>query len=136
MRSIGEFFQGELKGEAFSPALLAGEIEELAVNREDQSVRVSVRFSNFVEYGELQRLSEQLQGPGLRRLRFSPCFPAESFGADKLEALAAALKEEDASLNGTLRQARAKLAENLRLPLPMEDMNCLLPEIPQEKWQG
>ncbi len=112
MRSIGEFFQGELKGKAFSPALLAGELEELAVNREDQSVQLWVRFPDFVEYGELQRLSEQLQGPGLRRLRFFPCFPAESFGADKLEALAAALKEEDASLNGTLRQARAKLAEN------------------------
>ena len=109
MTTIGAFFQKECKAGNFSSQLLQGEIQSMAVNRADRSVTVSVRFSQFVEYGDLQKLARQVESPGIHRVELRPVFPGECFSAASLGSLAAALKERDASLNGTLQGARAQL---------------------------
>ena len=48
MSSIGAFFQKEINGVTFPQPLFEGEIEGLAIDREDRSVRVAVRFPEFV----------------------------------------------------------------------------------------
>ena len=62
MTTIGAFFQKELNGETFPQALLAGEITGMAISRADRSIQVSARFSQFVEYEDIQRLGRKLQG--------------------------------------------------------------------------
>ena len=91
----------------FPQPLLEGEIESLAIDREDRSVQLAVRFPGFVEYGELQRFGGQVAGRAYRRVTVRPSFPAEAFDPEQLESFAAALKERDATLNGSLRGAQA-----------------------------
>ena len=86
MTTIGAFFQKECKAGNFSSQLLQGEIQSMAVNRADRSVTVSVRFSQFVEYGDLQKLARQVESPGVRRVELRPVFPGECFSAASLGA--------------------------------------------------
>ena len=113
MSSIGEFFKKETNGKDFPPALMDGEIRQMTVNRADRTIRISARFSQFVAYPDLQRLASCLEGAGIRRVELRPSFPGESFSAASVDSLAAALKERDASLNGTLHQAQARLEQGI-----------------------
>nr|WP_291502299.1 PolC-type DNA polymerase III [Acutalibacter sp.] len=111
MSSIGAFFQKEINGVAFPQPLLDGVIEAIDLCREDRSVRLTARFQEAVEYKELQRFGTQVAGEKLRRVSVWPRFPAEVFDPKLLDSFAAALKENDASLNGSLRGAQAVFHE-------------------------
>lgn len=107
MSSIGAFFQKEIGGTDFPRPLLEGEIEGLQVDREDGCARLMVRFPEFVEHRELLRFGGQVAGKGLRRVEVRPRFPAEAFSPERLDSFVSALKERDATLNGSLCGARA-----------------------------
>ncbi len=113
MNTLGKFFQKELEGKTFPTVLLDGEITNFSVNRGDRAVKISARFSEFVEYVELLRLSEALEGPafGLSTVKLLPRFPGEAFSAKCVTSLVLALKELDATLNGTFKQAEAEYRE-------------------------
>ncbi len=113
MNTLGKFFQKELEGKTFPTVLMDGEITNFSVNRGDRAVKISARFSEFVEYTELQRLSEALTGPafGLSTVKLLPRFPGETFSAKCVTSLVLALKELDATLNGTFKQAEAEYRE-------------------------
>lgn len=113
MNTLGKFFQKELEGKTFPTVLLDGEITNFSVNRGDRAVKISARFSEFVEYAELLRLSEALEGPafGLSTVKLLPRFPGEAFSAKCVTSLVLALKELDATLNGTFKQAEAEYRE-------------------------
>lgn len=111
MSSIGAFFQKEINGVAFPRPLLDGVIEAIDLCRKDRSVRLTARFQEAVEYKELQRFGTQVAGEKLRRVSVRPRFPAEVFDPKLLDSFAAALKEKDASLNGSLRGAQAVFHE-------------------------
>ncbi len=106
MTTLRDFFQKELEGQALSDTLLSGEIEGLKVSREPRGLQVSARFPGFVEYGELHKLIGALGGFGA--VRVCPRFPQDSFSPQCLPSLAQALKEKDATLNGTFHQAAAR----------------------------
>ncbi|WP_322169939.1 PolC-type DNA polymerase III [Acutalibacter caecimuris] len=109
MGTIGEMFQKECKGEHLPDALWEGMIQQIRVNRGEKMAKITAEFPQFVEYGDLQRLARLIQEPGLHRVMIEPQFPRESFGPERLTSLAAALKEQDASLNGSLNGATAQL---------------------------
>ena len=115
MNTLGKFFQKELEGKTFPTVLLDGEITNFSVNRGDRAVKISARFSEFVEYAELLRLSEALEGPafGLSTVKLLPRFPGEAFSAKCVTSLVLALKELDATLNGTFKQAEAEYREEI-----------------------
>ena len=105
MSTVGEFFQKELEGKELPAPLLAGEIEGLRVCREPRQVQIEARFPEFVEYSGFVQLGEALKGFG--RVEVLPRFPSSSFSPACMPSLAAALKEHDATLNGTFHQAQA-----------------------------
>lgn len=109
MNTLGQFFQKELNGESFSDALRAGELVQITVNRAERSARLGVNFPQLVEYSELRKLERVLEGPafGLGGVKLLPHFPPELFSGDCVPLLVAALKERDATLNGTFNQAKA-----------------------------
>ena len=113
MSILGDFFKNEMNGESFSQALQAGELRQVTVNRKERSAVLVVDFPRFVEYGELKKLEALLEGPafGLPSVRLHPHFPAEAFSVDCMPSLVAALKERDATLNGTFNQAEASYQE-------------------------
>ena len=100
MNTLGQFFQKELNGESFSDALRAGELVQITVNRAERSARLGGRFP---------QLERGLEGPafGLGGVKLLPHFPPELFSGDCVPLLVAALKERDATLNGTFNQAKA-----------------------------
>ena len=65
----------------------------------------------------MKKLEALLEGPafGLPSVRLHPHFPAEAFSVDCMPSLVAALKERDATLNGTFNQAEASYQEGRRL---------------------
>ena len=139
LNTLGTFFQKELAGESFPQELLAGEIAHLTVNRQERLVRVEARFPAFVEYGDLQRLSKVLEGPalGLPCVRLEPRFPAECFSAQCVPSLVAAVKELDACLNGTFKQAEANLnGSTLSISLAHGGYDLLAARGTGEKLQG
>ncbi len=109
MNILGDFFQKEINGESFSQNLRDGEILQITVNRSERSVEMMVRFPRLVEYGELKKLEHVLEGPafGLNAVRILPQFPSELFSEKCVSSLVAALKERDATLNGTFNQAQS-----------------------------
>ncbi len=113
MNTLGNFFQKELNGQSISQELRDGEIIGLWLNREDRSVRIAARFPALVDYGDLKKLERLLEGPvfGLSRVRIEPHFPEELFSGACMPSLVAALKEQDATLNGTFNQAEAVYQE-------------------------
>mgnify|MGYP000573912433 CR=1 FL=1 len=102
-------------------------------------MRVEARFPAFVEYGNLQRLSKVLEGPalGLPCVRLEPRFPAECFSAQCVPSLVAAVKELDACLNGTFKQAEANLnGSTLSISLAHGGYDLLAARGTGEKLQG
>lgn len=110
MNTLGNFFKKELTGETFSKELLNGEIFQFSVSKADRSVLIAVGFSSFIDYGELKRFARVLEGPafGLSYVKLLPRFPENSFSAKCVSSLVMALKETDATLNGTFKQAEAE----------------------------
>ena len=115
MNTLGNFFSKELTGQELPPALLEGELLSFTVDRRQRTVKIDAKFPRFVEYGELQRFSQVLQGPalGLSYVQVRPRFPQECFTAACVPSLVLALKESDASVNGTFEQAQAQLEEGV-----------------------
>ena len=113
MKTLGDFFQKELNGHSFSANLLQGELDGILLNREDRSMRIAARFPAFVEYSEIKEAAQALEGPafGLNRVLLEPHFPAEAFSEACVPSLVAALKEKDATINGTFNQAEAVYKE-------------------------
>ena len=111
MNTLGSFFRKELNGQTFPEELLSGGILNFSVSRQDRSVKIHVDFPSFVEYSEIKRLEKALEGPafGLSTVRVLPHFHRECFSAACVSSLVQALKERDAMLNGTFKNAEAKL---------------------------
>ena len=109
MTTIGAFFQKELEGAALPQVLLDGELLSMGVDRRTRTVTLPARFAGLVEYSQLQAFCRLAAGKALRRVIVEPQFPQESFSPDCLPSLAAALKERDASLNGSMRGASARM---------------------------
>lgn len=109
MNILGHFFQKEINGESFSQELREGEILQITVNRSDRSVQMAVHFPRLVEYSEVKKLEHVLEGPafGLSAVRIQPHFAPELFSEACINSLVTALKERDATLNGTFNQAEA-----------------------------
>ena len=139
MSILGDFFKNEMNGESFSQALQAGELRQVTVNRQERSAVLVVDFPRFVEYGELKKLEALLEGPafGLPSVRLHPHFPAEAFSVDCMPSLVAALKERDATLNGTFNQAEASYQEGrLTIRLAHGGYELLSIRHTDEKLQG
>ena len=113
MKTLGDFFQKELNGHSFSANLMQGELDGILLNREDRSMRIAARFPAFVEYREIKEAAQALEGPafGLNRVLLEPHFPTEAFSEACVPSLVAALKEKDATINGTFNQAEAVYKE-------------------------
>lgn len=109
MTTIGAFFQKELEGASLPQELLDGELLSMGVDRRTRTVTLPARFAGLVEYSQLQAFCRLAAGKALRRVIVEPQFPQESFSPDCLPSLAAALKERDASLNGSMRGASARM---------------------------
>ncbi len=114
---------GDLLKHAGIPAeevLCEGQIEKIEVYREKQAVRIRTVFPRFTPYSALRTLNENLRNrilPGMR-VEIAPHFSKALWSADCVPAVLERVRELDASLNGTFRDATAALdGETLTITL-------------------
>lgn len=114
MKTLKNFFEKELNGAGFSDSIMDGKVANIAINRAKGSVTVKVVFDDFVQYKDVLALCGVLQKSlGISELKVSPKFPEDSFVKDGsvptavLDSLVMKLKEQDACINGTFRDASA-----------------------------
>lgn len=112
MKRLDEFFQQEIKNEKIPGELLAGRIRMMQLQKRERILSMEVIFEEFVEYAAIQRFCRLLEGSSfrLKRAVLQPEFPAELLTEECFPSLFAALKEQDATLNGTFNGAGVTLA--------------------------
>ena len=112
MKKFGDFFGPYISLTDLSPVLPEGEIEALQIDSGNRTLSVRVRFSSAVESGVLFQLEDRIcacKELRLTRAVVHPVFPKESFSADCFQSLAAELKRQEASINGTFKDSSAKM---------------------------
>lgn len=111
MNTVGSFFRNELEGKTFSQELLDGMIQNLSMNHQERAVVFNVSFPKIVEYSQIRRLTQTLEEASDHRMKvkISPHYGPELFSGDCLPSLVEALKDKDATLNGTFNHAEAQL---------------------------
>lgn len=114
MNTLGNFFRKEIKESEFSEIMLSGLIMKFTVNREERIVKIQAKFSEFVEYNEVKRMEETLEGSafGVSVIKICPHFDPECFSVSCVSSLIQALKEQEACLNGTFRNAETVYIDN------------------------
>ena len=121
MKKFGAFFGPYIDLTGFPPFVAEGEIETMQIDSGNRTLSVRVRFPSVVESSVLFSLEERVCTCAelrLSRAVISPVFPPESFSADCFPGLAARLKRQEASVNGTFKDAEARY-ENGRLEVEL-----------------
>lgn len=108
MNTFRDFFGQELNEVKLKDELLDGKLSRFLINKQTGGVVLYAVFDTFVEYSDILMLCKQLQSKlSINRFSVSPKFPQESFGVNALNSIVMKLKEKDASMNGSFRDAQA-----------------------------
>ena len=111
MNTLGKFFEKEING-TFDEKILSGKIKNFSIDKTEKKLDIVVEFTDFLEYEDLKRFGTAIGGPNFafNRVVVSPRFPGEFFTVSVLPSLINALKEKDASINGTFNLAESKIS--------------------------
>lgn len=120
MKKLCDFFQKEIQNQNIPKQLLEGNIQTFSLQKEERILTMEVAFEWFVDYLALQKFCKLLEGSSfqLRRAVVKPRFPSSELKEECFPSLFAALKEEEASLNGTFNGAGVKL-ENCQVSIEL-----------------
>lgn len=120
MDKLVDFFGNDIKLDTINGTLHTGTIKTIFLDRENRKMVLSVCFEDFVPYTEIKKLEQALKDSkySLRQVSITPAFPEGSFSAACLPSVIEALKEQDALLNGTFRQAEG-IYENGKLTITL-----------------
>ncbi|HAH78204.1 MAG TPA: PolC-type DNA polymerase III [Ruminococcaceae bacterium] len=112
MKRFGDFFSAYIKTDGLPRQVLEGEIASLRIDPEKRVLAAQVRFPGFVERPVLDRAEQSIRSCGPLRLsgaEIRPEFPKECFSAENFPSLALELKRREGSINGTFKDAGARL---------------------------
>ncbi|WP_099204559.1 PolC-type DNA polymerase III [Neglecta sp. Marseille-P3890] len=111
---MGAFFQNEIQNQKILQGILDGDIEAMSLQKQERILTMEVAFALFVDYLDLQKFCKLLESSSfqLKRAVIHPRFLPELLKEECFSSLFAALKEQDASLNGTFNGAGIQLKEN------------------------
>lgn len=115
LKKLGEFFAEEVTGKNIQKSILTGEIQKISLQKKERHLSINVSFEEFVEYAALQKFCRFLEGSSfnLNRAEVLPKFPQKSFCKECFPSIFSALKESEATLNGTFNMAEVKLEDKL-----------------------
>ncbi|MBR4888412.1 MAG: PHP domain-containing protein, partial [Clostridia bacterium] len=111
MKTIAEIFTPQIIQAAIPPEVGNAQVISLTVDPDARELLVRAKFDHFVPR-EVVFASERALAASalkLRRVVLLPNFPPESFSPECFQSMVAYLKESDASLNGTLRDAEVSI---------------------------
>ena len=97
-----------------SPQLMervkVGKVNSININKQSQSMTVSVLFDTLVSQADVLTLERELmRNLELSSVRINTSFPGELFSAEYFQEIVVHLKRDNATLNGTFKDAEAKI---------------------------
>ncbi|MFI3324587.1 MAG: PolC-type DNA polymerase III [Clostridia bacterium] len=114
MKLISAFFEQQIVNENLPTELLTGEISDIEINRNNNSLLLNVNFAKFCKYTDILRLSHALENSlNLSKVTLNPKFNKDLFSQKAFNSLVLKLKEQDATLNGTFNDAFINLHDNI-----------------------
>ena len=112
MKTLGDL----LKSAGYTPkdGVAAGQIEKIEIHRENRLVRLKTKFEAFVPYSDLREVNGMLHERILpdMRVELAPAFPAQAWQESCVTSVLERVRELDASLNGTFKDADCTINEN------------------------
>ena len=88
----------------------SGIVNHININKQSQSMTVSVFFNEIVPQADILQMERTLmKSLELSSVRISPSFPSELFTADYFQEIVVHLKRDNATLNGTFKDAEARI---------------------------
>lgn len=97
-----------------SPQLMervkVGKVNSININKQSQSMTVSVLFDTLVSQADVLMLERELmRSLELSSVRINTSFPSQLFTAEYFQEIVVYLKRDNATLNGTFKDAEAKI---------------------------
>ncbi len=112
LKTLGDL----LKSAGYTPkdGVAAGQIEKIEIHRENRLVRLKTKFEAFVPYSDLREVNGMLHERILpdMRVELAPAFPAQAWQESCVTSVLERVRELDASLNGTFKDADCTINEN------------------------
>ena len=112
LKTLGDL----LKSAGYTPkdGVAAGQIEKIEIHRENRLVRLKTKFEAFVPYSDLREVNGMLHERILpdMRVELAPAFPAQAWQESCVTSVLERVRELDASLNGTFKDAGCTINEN------------------------
>lgn len=112
MSTVSKIFDQYLTAELME-RLQFGKVNSININKQSQSMTVSVFFAELVPQADILAFEQQLvRGLDLSSVRLNASFPSELFSAAYFQDIVLHLKRDNATLNGTFRDADAVIDGN------------------------
>lgn len=112
LKTLGDL----LKSAGYTPkdGVAAGQIEKIEIHRENRLVRLKTKFEAFVPYSDLREVNGMLHERILpdMRVELAPAFPTQAWQESCVTSVLERVRELDASLNGTFKDADCTINEN------------------------
>lgn len=112
MKTLGDLFCGYIDPNSFCEEVRCGEILSLQIDTHMRKLITGVEFPSFVKYEQLEAAEREITSCRPLQLdlaHIKPQFPKVKFEVDFFESIVQQLKRQDASINGTLNGAKARI---------------------------
>ena len=112
MKNFGDFFSAYIETSDLPPQVREGEVASLQIDPAGRTLTARVRFPAPVERQVLYRAEKSIAASARLNLsgaKIRPEFPKECFSPEYFQSLVLELKRREASINGTLKDAAARL---------------------------
>lgn len=112
MSTVGNVFGGYVSAELLNRTK-NGRVQSINVNRQSQSMSVSVSFDELVPQGDILGMERELvRSLELSSVRISTEFAPELFTPMYFQEIVLHMKRDNATLNGTFKDAEARIEGN------------------------
>ena len=112
MKNFGEFFRPYINIAGLPPAVCGGRIASLKIDAKNRMMAARVQFPSLVERRVLYNVEKSIvscQTLRLSKAVVDPVFPQECFSLDYFPSLVLELKRREACVNGSLKDASARM---------------------------
>ncbi len=112
MSTIFNIFNSYISGELME-RLKLGTVNSINLNKQSHLMTVSVFFNTLVSQADVLKLERELvKSLELSSVRVQSSFPPELFTADYFQEIVVHLKRDNATLNGTFKDAEARIEDD------------------------
>ena len=112
MSTIGSIFDRYVS-EQLMERVKTGKVNSININKQNNSMTAAVEFDRLAAQSDILSLEKELvKSLDLSSVRINTSFPSNLFSADYFQEIVVHLKRDNATLNGTFKDAQAKIQDD------------------------